>query len=491
MERRKLGCLTGGSLLSLVISLLVFGVSYAFSQNSMFSPGNLNSQSSGKIIGGISSHAEIETDCKTCHPAPWGTTHMTDLCQACHQEISSEISDSTSLHGAAISEMRDQNCRICHTDHNGRNASMIEFIEEDFPHDLVGFSLKSHQEITWTRAIVCTDCHLAGFRGFTEAVCQDCHGQIDSLFLNDHTSLFGATCRECHDGLETLGVDFDHDQQIFPLDGQHKEVNCGFCHLASTTLENLQNTPTECISCHQDQDGHQGFMGETCETCHTPEDWKTAYYDHNLTGFYLLGGHENLACVDCHPTPTYQGLDPACITCHAEVEPHQGRYGEDCAICHTINNWLEIIFDHAGSSAADCRSCHLTESPQYHYPVQCSLCHSTTAWLPASFDHKSMDVGDCQSCHSGDKPANHYAGQCSICHNTNAWKPASFNHTFPLNHGGAGSNCTHCHPSNNYYSYTCYSCHEHSKSKVQSEHEGVSNLANCIRCHPDGRKHDD
>jgi hypothetical protein len=38
--------------------------------------------------------------------------------------------------------------------------------------------------------------------------------------------------------------------------------------------------------------------------------------------------------------------------------------------------------------------------------------------------------------------------------------------------------------------YTCYGCHEHSRSEVESEHreEGIGNLSNCVRCHPTGRE---
>ncbi len=36
--------------------------------------------------------------------------------------------------------------------------------------------------------------------------------------------------------------------------------------------------------------------------------------------------------------------------------------------------------------------------------------------------------------------------------------------------------------------YTCYGCHGHNRTRLQEEHEGVSNLSDCARCHPSGSK---
>jgi hypothetical protein len=139
----------------------------------------------------------------------------------------------------------------------------------------------------------------------------------------------------------------------------------------------------------------------------------------------------------------------------------------------------------------NCALCHQNDSPEDHYPGQCSACHVTPGWLPATFNHTVAQATDCQACHVTDKPVNHFSGQCSICHSTSRWKPSTINHTFPVNHEGAQGICTNCHIPPNYYAYTCYQCHEHSRSEVKKEHEGVSNIDNCIRCHWDGRKHDD
>lgn len=532
MKRRKLGCLTTGGLIALIVSLVLIGASYAFTGNRMFSPGQLNAQASGSGLGGVQSHADLDENCAACHPAFWQSTQMTNLCLECHDGLIEQLKDNSSLHGAVMAGFEEINCRDCHTDHNGPEATMTKYLSGDFQHELVGYSLDAHKQIDWEREMVCEDCHQGGFTNFESIVCINCHEQVDAAGMQDHTDLFGFDCLACHDGVDTYGADFDHNDMVFPLRGKHAQVACEQCHVEARTLADLQMTPTACEACHLEDDAHEGVMGERCGVCHSPTDWEDAIFDHSATGFFLVGGHDNLECENCHADATYQGLDPACISCHADDEPHEGQFGQDCAACHVVSSWQEINFDHSGDYARDCASCHTEDAPANHYPGQCSACHSTDAWLPANFDHQVAGATDCVSCHNPDKPANHYSGQCSACHSTdawlpasfnhqvagatdcischssdrptnhftgqcsqchstNAWKPASFAHTFPLNHGGANQRCELCHTNNNYNAYTCYGCHEHNPSNIQNEHEGVSNINNCIRCHWDGRKHED
>jgi hypothetical protein len=41
---------------------------------------------------------------------------------------------------------------------------------------------------------------------------------------------------------------------------------------------------------------------------------------------------------------------------------------------------------------------------------------------------------------------------------------------------------------NDYTRYTCYGCHEHSRSKIREEHleEGIYQYENCVECHRSG-----
>jgi hypothetical protein len=171
-----------------------------------------------------------------------------------------------------------------------------------------------------------------------------------------------------------------------------------------------------------------------------------------------------------------------CLTCHPTDYASYTCYGCHCHV--STATWAQLQFDHA--NATDCQSCHTSDAPPNHYADQCSNCYtSTTDWTTVQFDHTGLT--DCQSCHNGDAPPNHFPGQCSSCHSTMTWAGASFSHTFPLDNGAANGNCQTCHPGDVYTSYTCYDCHNESRTIGEHRDEGITDLSNCVRCHPTGR----
>ena len=490
MENKKLGCLTRGGLISIMISVILLGLSFALSGFSMFSPGDLSNRSSGKALGDVTSHSELVSDCKSCHPAPWSVRNQADRCLDCHQDITQQLQDLTSLHGAAMSILTSHDCRGCHSEHLGAQANITNFSGENFPHNLVRFSLLSHQDPALEPALSCQDCHPGSYRGFESSICSTCHLDTGKRSFEIHLSDFGEDCLACHDGVETINMSFSHLGTRFLLTGKHLLANCASCHAGETDLGQFANTSSDCLDCHLDDDAHHSNLGVKCGDCHTASSWKPALYDHQSTGFILDGGHAELSCRDCHLDPTFQGAESDCQSCHLDDEPHQGLFGAECSLCHTTSNWLDIQFDHSGSYTSFCDACHQEDSPANHYQGQCSACHLVSGWLPATFDHRVAQATDCQNCHLPDVPQNHFGGQCSLCHSIFQWKPATINHTFPTNHEGAQNRCPLCHVNNNYYGYNCYQCHEHNRTEVKKEHEGISNLDNCIRCHWDGRKHE-
>lgn len=80
---------------------------------------------------------------------------------------------------------------------------------------------------------------------------------------------------------------------------------------------------------------------------------------------------------------------------------------------------------------------------------------------------------------------------------TGDWETLALDHSdyFPLTGDHRISDCTECHRTQDFTDWTCYSdCHhEHTRSSIRMEHsgEGIRNYENCLRCHPDGREHDD
>lgn len=491
MNKSKLGFITPGGLIGLAISGSLILSAIAIVGYQIFSPGELNQQTTGIVLGGVRTHGELTQNCQACHPAPWTNPGQNALCLDCHQDIVRQLGDSQSLHGAIQSAGLLGMCRDCHTEHNGPAGPLTDYSGEDFPHELMRFSLTAHSMADWEREITCQDCHPESLQSFGEDACQSCHAEINDVFYAAHVKDFGSNCLACHDGLETITREYPHDQGGFPLTGAHTSASCSSCHAGAGDLDQFKQVPTECAACHADHDAHDGGLGELCEECHSTSGWTPAIFDHEITGFPLTFGHARPACSDCHQELAFQEVSPICSGCHEKDDPHQQLFGDSCDLCHNTIRWDYVTFDHTGPYLQFCSACHLDDKPANHYQGECSACHQIAAWIPASFDHAVAGAVDCLSCHLADKPINHFPGQCSFCHKTSSWLPASFSHTFPLSHGSANSDCSRCHATANYYSYTCYLCHEHNRSEIKKEHEGVSNLDNCVRCHWDGRKHDD
>jgi hypothetical protein len=292
------------------------------------------------------------------------------------------------------------------------------------------------------------------------------------------------------------GANIREAHSFFALTGGHGDLLCSNCHTGKT----YGGTPSDCAACHADDDKHEGRFGTDCALCHTINDWQEVVFDHGVIGVQ--------DCVDCHTAPEnhYPGAcrachtdttdfnivvfnhtvigDQDCAVCHA---PPANHYQGACRLCHTDTTDFRIaFFNHSVIGGTDCVACHA--APANHYSGACVTCHQDTGnFRNVNFNHAGLT--DCAACHA--PPANHYPGQCSNCHNTNTFAGATFNHTFPMNHEGANNQCETCHPGNDTRTYTCYNCHNQQEMFNEHNEEGIGDISNCVRCHPDGREHDD
>ncbi len=535
MKSNRFGCVTASGVIAALVAVLLVAAIFLLNGGSLFSPGALSAKN-GYSRGGVTSHAELNGNCAACHTAPWEKTTMADRCLACHWEVATELQTPGALHNVLLAKDSAATCRTCHTDHKGANASITSMPSGDFPHDTLGFSLKAHPKLSNGNPFTCQDCHPQGPATFDVKTCTTCHASIDATFMTRHTTAYGSACLSCHDGKESYGKAFNHNQVAFTLTGKHASLDCGACHTGSRTIADLKATQTNCFACHQKDDTHKGAFGQNCAACHNTTDWKQATFDHATTAFPLTGAHSLVDCTKCHVNNVFKGTPTDCFACHQKDDHHQGAFGQDCAACHTTAAWLPASFDHSKSAfpltgahtTVDCVKCHVNnvfkgtptdcfachQKDDHHqgaFGQDCAACHTTSAWLPASFDHSKsafpltgahLNV-DCTKCHVNnvfkgtptacsachtDPPIHKdlFGLDCASCHNTTAWLPATFNlaHTFPLNHGGANANCQTCHPTS-LASYTCYTCHANIKN--DRRHAGFANLDNCIACHPNGR----
>jgi len=234
-------------------------------------------------------------------------------------------------------------------------------------------------------------------------------------------------------------------------------------------LEGHQSLNNKCLSCHK---AFSGIVNEKCISCHILNDiGKNKKGKQNKPLF-----HQELS-------------KQACSSCHTE---HQGINPE-----HTLSGFKHELL--STSIINNCNSCHNKPADNLHTQVSanCNSCHQTQSWKGSNaFNHEVLlNKSNCASCHQKPKDNFHKIinDSCNKCHSTSKWVPSTFDHsayfTLDQHHN---TNCNTCHTKNNYSSFTCYGCHEHSESKIIAEHneEGIYNISNCTSCHKSGNEHD-
>ena len=319
-----------------------------------------------------------------------------------------------------------------------------------------------------------------------------------SYAQNPHGESFKVDCALCHDpsGWE-IAIDtftFDHDTTAFPLSGVHQEVDCKSCHTDFV----FKGTSTECIDCHLDI--HQMSVGNQCARCHDSNSWLVFNTQeiHEQNGFPLVGGHQEINCVDCHISETNLRFEPLgndCVSCHMDdfrntMDPdHEERdFSLNCTDCHDVMgfDWSSDNINHdffpltLGHDIQDCKACHLTDDFSDTSP-ECISCHQADYDQATNPNHSILDFNtDCVACHTIDP----------------GWKPAEFREHdalfFPIysgEHQGEWDACMDCHLDPEDYSvFSCIVCH--TNPDTDDEHDGVfgyvyeSNA--CLACHPDG-----
>jgi hypothetical protein len=333
------GCVSGiGVVVATALLAVLLGVALLTGAG-MFSPGALNSQAKAAPLGGVSSHAQLGRECGACHTPFWSSQTMADKCMACHADVKSQIQGKSGLHGKLVGGQSSPTCKGCHPEHHGAQGALTDIDEATFPHELLGYSLRSHEEKVGGGRFACIDCHPKGLSDFDQAVCVTCHAKADAAFMTKHLAAFGKDCLPCHDGSGRNGANFDHGKLPFKLIGKHKSLSCEKCHAKAQSLQDLQKTPQDCFACHAKDDKHKGTFGQECGQCHTAETWKNAKFDHKI--FPVDHGSKELkaTCKTCHPTDT---KSYTCYGCHAHtpanvVGKHEGKSLaelSDCIKCH-------------------------------------------------------------------------------------------------------------------------------------------------------------
>ena len=472
-------------------------------------------------------HADIESECSSCH-LPFRRSAQRALCLDCHELVAIDIELHLGYHGKSEEASADE-CASCHTDHEGRNADIVGLNEAEFDHAFTDFELlghhteaecvdchapsEKHRDVSddcsfchaedkpheQNPAELCTDCHnesewvdvhfnhdstdyeLIGKHA--ETACVDCHevksfeGTPDNCFGchaedDEHNGRSGEKCENCHNPTSWDDSSFDHARDTeFPLEGHHATLTCDDCHTDDPFNDEMDMA---CVSCHLEDDEHEGHNGTDCGTCHSNESWTDSIFDHGRdTEFTLNGSHADTACVDCHVEPIFE-ITPGttCSSCHLEDDVHEGTQGDRCADCHDETLWEDAPhFDH-----------DLTQFPLLgeHGNVECTDCHETQVFVDAD--------EDCVACHfEDDNHDGRFADSCNSCHNPVAWDLWLFDHNtqtdFLLEGGHVDVACADCHRSSlasmQKIGASCVDCH-----RFDDIHDGEFG-PDCGRCHSD------
>ena len=488
--------------LLLVCVLLVFSHSVsASSLERLVMPGPVSS-----------AHAPFENECSSCHD-PLGESTQAQLCFACHEEVGADHESGSGFHGG-IPYQADSQCQSCHREHLGRDAQTLNFDWVSFDHGDTDFPLMwAHGNLECQSCHVegeaktvapttcngchanddphqgglgenCAQCHSQrnwleqpsfnhsafGFAltgGHAEVSCASCHAQNDfssadsschSCHRKDdvHQGSFGTACQDCHSTSSFKQTGFDHLRiSGFALTNGHAGLTCATCHTPGDTAE----LTSDCVSCHREDDVHNGANGDQCESCHNTTTWQGHSFDHAVTGFRLLGAHATTACADCHVDGVEAEIPRNCAGCHTQ-DPHAGQLGQACEDCHNPVQWSNQVAFHHEWSRFPLIGAHVS--------LMCVDCHASMRF------HDAPTA--CVDCHVKDDVHKGRMGQdCARCHNPQTWKVARFDHARAADFALLGV----------HGELTCSACHD--KPALLA----VSDADNCIGCHRQDDPHEE
>lgn len=250
--------------------------------------------------------------CRACHSPGQARDNTPTACNSCHQGDDIHLS------------RNGTQCQQCHSASSWKQVAFKHNVDTDFP--LTGV----HQKLA------CVQCHTGTLKETLPRDCGGCHRGDD--VHNDPTM---SLCGTCHSTESWKGVSqFDHDLSQFPLLGMHRIVPCNSCHIG----HQFNLSSSECVACHQQEDKHQGGLGDNCSQCHTPNAWTLWQFDHSRqTEFQLDGKHQGLECAACHLPDSDPAQTPTlCGGCHRQQDIHNGEFGDRCERCHSTTNFFEL-----------------------------------------------------------------------------------------------------------------------------------------------------
>lgn len=134
-----------------IVPLAGLGLSLILTLALALSPAAGSSGAAQDMPGPLSaSHASKpgEGDCSTCHIAPGKSGPA--KCLACHTEIAARIAAQRGFH-----RDKAEDCGVCHAEHQGRQADLLNLDPSDFDHSETGADIQgAHLKVK-----ACETCH--------------------------------------------------------------------------------------------------------------------------------------------------------------------------------------------------------------------------------------------------------------------------------------------------------------------------------------------
>jgi predicted CXXCH cytochrome family protein len=501
-------------------------------------------------------HAQLEglANCTKCHQA--GEQLSQAHCLECHKELRPSLVAGKGLHGRIPPPERD--CEKCHHEHQGREFKIVDWGaagRKGFDHARTGYQLEGkHAKADCAR---CHDHRLvtdAAVRATVEkgrlshlgtpVACGACH-------VDEHRGQLGPEgrdCARCHGAVTWKPARFDHARTAYKLEGKHAKVACQKCHadqpaaadevpggmvppVRPLLLARYKPVPfQQCVDCHK-KDPHQGRFGQSCQGCHSTEDWKKLHGSarekvfHEKTRYPLRGAHLQVKCDACHLLPgkkaVYRGLAfERCTDCHFDA--HLGQLASaaappgllaagarTCDRCHVVDAFLPVRYeleDHQQAKyklegahrVVACAGCH-PKDPRLEAKVPAAVrARLEAAGRPARPSLALLDLPraqkDCRACHrdphGGQFQARLDKDGCAGCHVVETFRKARFDHDKDSRYRLEGKHqkaaCGSCHKPGDGgvvryrpLPVACAGCH----ADVHAGQLAVKGVTDCARCH--------
>lgn len=232
---------------------------------------------------------------------------------------------------------------------------------------------------------------------------------------------------------------------------------------------------------------HGSGFDMDCTVCHNSMSWDfhgQKSFNHDSTGFILLGQHKEVDCALCHQTLKFKDAENECVTCHTNI--HQSSDFQNCDRCHNNADWMvgninevhqQSRFPLVGAHRqADCYDCHKAGNVfelNRVMSLECLSCHNTEYYATTSPNH--IEAG--------------YSTNCETCHSVGAndWAADGIDHSFfPLIGGHDNVRCFDCHGEGPFEAInsSCVSCHlgDYNNS-TNPNHQSLGFSTNCEQCH--------